>query len=289
MPGTSSASSSRRPASSSASTRAPSGSRAGRVRIPAGDRGPRAALLHAPHDRHRPQAERRGVRAREARGEIGRPGSRSTSGSPRADHVWAAGDVTGRAPFTHLGKYQGRVAAANVTGRSSSPTTMPSPQRSSPTRRLRALATRAATNAVVGEVGRREGLPHVDVPGPEAAGLPQALRRPGAQGARRSRRRRARGRRVDRPDHARDARPGPCRDDSRHYSAVPDLLRGRLFRRARPRLVESPQEMTNGEDLVDTLRRFNLFADLDRTQLEAIADPDASGASRPASASSGAA
>jgi CRP-like cAMP-binding protein len=32
--------------------------------------------------------------------------------------------------------------------------------------------------------------------------------------------------------------------------------------------------MSNGEDLVETLRRFNLFADLDRTQLEAIADPD---------------
>jgi CRP-like cAMP-binding protein len=32
--------------------------------------------------------------------------------------------------------------------------------------------------------------------------------------------------------------------------------------------------MSNGEDLVDTLRRFNLFADLDRAQLEAIADPD---------------
>ena len=32
--------------------------------------------------------------------------------------------------------------------------------------------------------------------------------------------------------------------------------------------------MTNGEDLVETLRRFNLFADLDRAQLEAIADPD---------------
>ena len=30
----------------------------------------------------------------------------------------------------------------------------------------------------------------------------------------------------------------------------------------------------NGDDLVETLRRFNLFADLDRAQLEAIADPD---------------
>ena len=32
--------------------------------------------------------------------------------------------------------------------------------------------------------------------------------------------------------------------------------------------------MANGDDLVETLRRFNLFADLDRAQLEAIADPD---------------
>jgi pyruvate/2-oxoglutarate dehydrogenase complex dihydrolipoamide dehydrogenase (E3) component len=30
--------------------------------------------------------------------------------------VWAAGDVTGVAPFTHVGKYQGRIAAANVAG-----------------------------------------------------------------------------------------------------------------------------------------------------------------------------
>jgi pyruvate/2-oxoglutarate dehydrogenase complex dihydrolipoamide dehydrogenase (E3) component len=33
-----------------------------------------------------------------------------------AEGVWAAGDVTGVALFTHLGKYQGRVAAANVAG-----------------------------------------------------------------------------------------------------------------------------------------------------------------------------
>jgi dihydrolipoamide dehydrogenase len=32
------------------------------------------------------------------------------------EHVWAAGDVTGIALFTHLGKYQGRVAAANIAG-----------------------------------------------------------------------------------------------------------------------------------------------------------------------------
>jgi pyruvate/2-oxoglutarate dehydrogenase complex dihydrolipoamide dehydrogenase (E3) component len=33
-----------------------------------------------------------------------------------ADGVWAAGDVTGIALFTHVGKYQGRIAAADVAG-----------------------------------------------------------------------------------------------------------------------------------------------------------------------------
>jgi len=34
-----------------------------------------------------------------------------------ADNVWAIGDVTGVAQFTHLGKYQARVAAADMAGR----------------------------------------------------------------------------------------------------------------------------------------------------------------------------
>jgi pyruvate/2-oxoglutarate dehydrogenase complex dihydrolipoamide dehydrogenase (E3) component len=33
------------------------------------------------------------------------------------EHAWAAGDVTGVALFTHVGKYQARIAAANVAGR----------------------------------------------------------------------------------------------------------------------------------------------------------------------------
>jgi pyruvate/2-oxoglutarate dehydrogenase complex dihydrolipoamide dehydrogenase (E3) component len=34
-----------------------------------------------------------------------------------ADNVWAIGDVTGIAPFTHVGKYQARVAAYDIAGR----------------------------------------------------------------------------------------------------------------------------------------------------------------------------
>src|SRR5919204_5400871 len=34
-----------------------------------------------------------------------------------ADNVWAIGDVTGIAPFTHVGKYHARVAAYDVAGR----------------------------------------------------------------------------------------------------------------------------------------------------------------------------
>jgi pyruvate/2-oxoglutarate dehydrogenase complex dihydrolipoamide dehydrogenase (E3) component len=49
--------------------------------------------------------------------EIGRQGIEVDERLRAADHVWAAGDVTGIALFTHLGKYQGRVAAANLAGR----------------------------------------------------------------------------------------------------------------------------------------------------------------------------
>ena len=43
--------------------------------------------------------------------------SRSTSACPVTEGVWAIGDVTGVWPLTYVGKYQGRVAAANILGR----------------------------------------------------------------------------------------------------------------------------------------------------------------------------
>jgi dihydrolipoamide dehydrogenase len=49
--------------------------------------------------------------------EIGRAGIEVDERLRAAEHVWAAGDVTGVAQFTHVGKYQSRVAAANIAGR----------------------------------------------------------------------------------------------------------------------------------------------------------------------------
>jgi pyruvate/2-oxoglutarate dehydrogenase complex dihydrolipoamide dehydrogenase (E3) component len=48
---------------------------------------------------------------------IGQQGVEVNDRLSAAEHVWAAGDVTGVALFTHVGKYQARVAAANVAGR----------------------------------------------------------------------------------------------------------------------------------------------------------------------------
>jgi pyruvate/2-oxoglutarate dehydrogenase complex dihydrolipoamide dehydrogenase (E3) component len=48
--------------------------------------------------------------------EIGRRGIGVDERMRAADNVWAIGDVTGVALFTHVGKYQARVAAANIAG-----------------------------------------------------------------------------------------------------------------------------------------------------------------------------
>jgi dihydrolipoamide dehydrogenase len=48
--------------------------------------------------------------------EVGRRGIAVDERLSAGEHVWAAGDVTGVSQFTHVGKYQGRVAAANLAG-----------------------------------------------------------------------------------------------------------------------------------------------------------------------------
>jgi pyruvate/2-oxoglutarate dehydrogenase complex dihydrolipoamide dehydrogenase (E3) component len=61
-----------------------------------------------------------------------------------ADDVWAIGDVTGVALFTHVGKYQARVAAADIAGR---------PAHAD----YRAIPAGIFTDPEIGTVGRTDG------------------------------------------------------------------------------------------------------------------------------------
>jgi dihydrolipoamide dehydrogenase len=61
-----------------------------------------------------------------------------------ADDVYAIGDVTGVALFTHVGKYQARIAAQNITG-----TARPAD--------YRAIPAVAFTDPQIAQVGRTEG------------------------------------------------------------------------------------------------------------------------------------
>jgi pyruvate/2-oxoglutarate dehydrogenase complex dihydrolipoamide dehydrogenase (E3) component len=62
----------------------------------------------------RPNAE--GLGLEQLGVEIGKQGIRVDERLRAAENVWAIGDVTGVALFTHVGKYQGRIAAADVVG-----------------------------------------------------------------------------------------------------------------------------------------------------------------------------
>jgi pyruvate/2-oxoglutarate dehydrogenase complex dihydrolipoamide dehydrogenase (E3) component len=62
-----------------------------------------------------------------------------------ADGVWAVGDVNGVAQFTHVGKYQARVVAANLCGRRASAD-------------YRAIPAGIFTDPEIGTVGRTDGV-----------------------------------------------------------------------------------------------------------------------------------
>ena len=85
-----------------------------------------------------------------------------------AENVWAIGDVTGIAMFTHLGKYQGRVAAADVAGREARAD-------------YRAIPAVTFTDPQVASVGRTQGEGLVDARWslPARASTYERPRRPG--------------------------------------------------------------------------------------------------------------
>jgi pyruvate/2-oxoglutarate dehydrogenase complex dihydrolipoamide dehydrogenase (E3) component len=75
---------------------------------------------------------------------VGKQGVEVDERMRAADGVWAAGDVTGIAMFTHVGKYQARVAAADMAGR---------PARAD----YRAIPAVTFTDPQVASVGRTSG------------------------------------------------------------------------------------------------------------------------------------
>jgi len=79
--------------------------------------------------------------------EISKRGIETDEGLRAAEGVWAIGDCTGVALFTHVGKYQARVAARNVAGRNAR----------ADYRAIPAVAFTDPQVAMVGDTGR-EGL-----------------------------------------------------------------------------------------------------------------------------------
>jgi pyruvate/2-oxoglutarate dehydrogenase complex dihydrolipoamide dehydrogenase (E3) component len=86
----------------------------GRVELQLGDEALEASNILVATGR-RPNAE--GLGLEQLGVTVGKLGIEVDDRLSAGDHVWAVGDVTGVSLFTHLGKYQGRVAAANVAGR----------------------------------------------------------------------------------------------------------------------------------------------------------------------------
>ena len=147
-----------------------------------------------------------------------------------ARNVWAIGDAAGVALFTHVGKYQARVAAVNVAGgdaradyRAIPAATFTDPQ----------VATcREDERSWARHVDLEVGGTALDLRAAEAPRLSSGLRRPRPESSRGSGRRGPGSRRVARPAHARDPCRGAGRRDPRHDPALPDVLRSGLLRRA---------------------------------------------------------
>ena len=76
--------------------------------------------------------------------EIGRRGIEVDDRLAAAESVWAIGDCTGIAQFTHVGKYQARVAAANIAGHETAAD-------------YRAIPASIFTDPQVASVGRTDG------------------------------------------------------------------------------------------------------------------------------------
>ena len=159
-----------------------------------------------------PPAGARASTASASRPSASRPNPRGVPVDSRlraGERLWAIGDVTGLLPLTHVGKYQGRVVAANILGEPREAhyeavprVTFTDPQAAAVgatedrSARPRALVGRGQDRDLHARLRRVQRLPHA------AQRRRAADRRPRA---------RARGRRVAAAGHAGDPGPRPAR------------------------------------------------------------------------------
>ena len=155
-----------------------------------------------------------------------------------AENVWAAGDVTGIAMFTHVGKYQARLAAADMAGREARADYRAIPAVTFTDPQVASVGDTSGEGTVVGERGSVARLSTYERP--KRPGFAQGVRRSGAAGAGRGGCSRAGGGRVAGADHARHPGGGAGRRRARHDPALPDVLGGDPVRRPRPGVCEVP-------------------------------------------------
>ena len=173
------------------------------------------------------------------------------------ERLWAIGDVTGIWPLTHVGKYQGRVVAANILGepREANYEAVPRVTYTDPqAAAVGATDAPFSATALVSEVAKTATYTRAYA---ESQRVPDAAQR--RRAADRRLRARTGSRRMAPAGHARHPRRCAARRADRHDPAVPDLL-GDLPPRPE---VPPRRDHQAGRDRIT--RAFNQFPWHDRT------------------------
>ena len=99
-----------------------------------------------------------------------------------ADGVWAIGDVNAIAMFTHVGKYQARVAAADMAGQPAKADHSAVPAVTFTDPQVASVGRTSGAGLVTGERQIDSVVAHVDLRAAETAGVPEGDRRPRSEG-----------------------------------------------------------------------------------------------------------
>ena len=165
---------------------------------------------------------------------IGKTGIEVDDRMRAADGVWAIGDVNGIAMFTHVGKYQARIAAADMAGKPARADHRAIPAVTFTDPQVASVGTTRGEGLVTGERRIDQVARTSTYERPKRPRLPEGGRRSEPWRPGRCGRGRPRGRRVARSADSGHARGGADRHPARHDPAIPDLQRGGAVRGARP-------------------------------------------------------